>query len=120
MKNIERKEVCGSILTIFKFKTGNFETGFNTTIQYIKEDGNCFFNCLSYFFIKTQKYDLFFRYLLYSYIKDYLTEIIKEHPLIPKAGIDYKTDKYYEKIKENSFSAGDFELSQSIYFIFII
>ena len=67
--------------------------------------------------LQNDPYANFFRYFLYRYIKDFLNEIIKEHPLVPYAGKDYKTDIYSEKIKENGFFAGDFELSQSIIFL---
>lgn len=39
------------------------------------------------------------------YIKDFLKEIIKKHPLVPFTGKDYKTDIYAKKIKENPFFA---------------
>ena len=36
----------------------------------INKDGNCYYNCISYFFTGDQKYHQFLRILLYKYCKN--------------------------------------------------
>ena len=85
----------------------------------INKDGNCFYNCLSYFFTGEQNYNLFFRYFLYKYVKDFQIEIKNEFSTVPFRDRDIDTTLYIDNIKEDGFFAGDFEISQSI-FIFNI
>ena len=81
----------------------------------IQKDGNCFYNNLSFFYTNTQEYNLLFRFILFQYCSDYIEEIRKKHPLIYYYGKNYKTKDYIKRIKNNSFFAGDFELSQAVY-----
>ena len=48
----------------------------------INMDGNHYFNNISLFFTKSQKYNLLFRYVLYKYCKDYYNELQKKIPLL--------------------------------------
>ena len=80
-----------------------------------KPNGNCFYNSLSIFFTGSEDYSYLFRYLTYKYLKDFEKEITKEFPNIDYFGKTISTKNYINHIKENSFFAGDLELSQCIY-----
>ena len=70
----------------------------------IIKDGNCFFNCLSYFFHNTQKDSFEFRKIIYEYIKSNKEELI---PFFPDENNENKEEKikkfdeYIETISKN-------------------
>ena len=76
-----------------------------------------FFNYLSLFFTNNEKYNYLFRHLLYSYCKDFQNEIYNHISEIDYNDQLIDTLTYIEKMKENKFFAGDFELSQAVYFL---
>ena len=70
----------------------------------IIKDGNCFFNCLSYFFHNTQKDSFEFRKIIYECIKSNKEELI---PFFPDENNETKEEKikrfdeYIETISKN-------------------
>ena len=114
LKNME-KEYFNNYIYLYNIKN-KIDINIPDIIEIeTNHDGNCYYNCLSYYFTGTQDYNFFFRYLLYKYCSDFKKEIKNEFPTVPYFDLDYETEDYINKIKESSFWAGDLEISQSIY-----
>ena len=90
LKNLKIKEDCLNNNTIYK-------------------DGNCFFRSISTFFSNSEEYHLFFRNLIYDYIRANYDELISEFPYIYYNGKSIDLDDYIPLIKVNGTYAGEFE-----------
>ena len=69
----------------------------------------CFFRSISTFFTNSEEYNLFFRNLLYDYIRVNFEELIAEYPYIYYNDISINLDDYIPLIKINGTYAGEFE-----------
>ena len=90
LKNLKIKEDCLNNISIYK-------------------DGNCFFRSISTFFSNSEEYHLFFRNLIYDYIRVNFDELISEFPYIYYNGKSIDLDDYIPLIKINGTYAGEFE-----------
>lgn len=81
----------------------------------VKGDGNCFYRVLSTFFYNNENYHLYFRYLIAKYINDNIANEIV-NPVVKDAfgNSNNKFLYYINKISENAFWAGDYEISRVV------
>ena len=86
----------------------------------IKRDGNCFFNCLSYYFRNTEQDSKEFRKIIYEYIKSNKEELLQFFPA-ENNEVDEDKKKRFEEFIENIAKdgnwSGDFEISTASTFI---
>ena len=78
----------------------------------IKQDGNSFYNNLSYYYTNTENYNIFFRKLLYSYIKE--NKISLNNPELSYDGSKIGINEYIENIKRDLTYTGELEISKCI------
>ena len=93
----------------------NFENLSDNEVEEIKilEDGNCYYNNLSYYYTGKQDYNQFFRLLIYKYIKKNKNDVLIHNPytLINEEIVDI--EDYIELIKNNTFYSGDLEIAKT-------
>jgi len=77
-------------------------------------DGNCFFRNLSYYYTNLEKYHLFFRELLYNYIIDNQTNVIKDFPQIVIKEKIVNTKDYIPNIAIAGNYANGFEIGNIV------
>jgi len=78
-------------------------------IDDIMKDGNCFYRAINNYICWAQKYQLFFRSLLFDYLTSNYNKIIEENPYIYYIDKYLKTENYIPLIIKNGTYAGDFE-----------